>query len=147
MFRFADNDWIIPGRLLASVMPESYGYIAELKGMGITSVLNLTEETWPKIWIKESGMNYIHIPVVDFGIPTVEQARKAIGFIEENISKGAVMVHCRAGLGRTGTIIGIYLVETGMDPMEAIDTVRGHRPGSLEVEGQEEFVRSWMRRG
>ncbi len=143
----ADNDWIIPGRLMASVLPNSYRYLMELKNMGITSVINLTEEDWPRIWIERSGFIYLHEPVEDFGIPTVEQAMRAVRFIEENISKGAVMVHCRAGLGRTGTIIGVYLVETGMDPNEAIDTVREHRIGSLEVRSQEDFVRSWMRRG
>lgn len=146
MLRSLVCSWIVPGKLLASAVPESIRYILELKSMGVRSALNLTEDDWPKVWIEESGLEYLHVPVADFGVPTKEQALEAVRFIEGNVGKGAVMVHCRAGLGRTGTILGVYLVEAGMDPDEAIDTVRSGRPGSLEVEAQEEFVRSWKRR-
>ena len=144
---FAENSWIIPGRLLASVQPPDIRYLRSLKAMGIASALNLTEDDWPRSWKVESGFVYLHLPVEDFGTPTADQATKAVRFIEENISKGGVMVHCRAGLGRTGTIIAAYLIQTGMDPDEAIDAVRAGRPGSLEVQLQEDFVRSWKRRG
>jgi len=142
------NDWIIEGRLLASAIPPDLGYLERLRDhMGIRAALNLTEDDWPDLMIEGSGMVYLHLPVDDFEPPSEEQGRQALRFIRENIAKGAVMVHCRAGLGRTGAVVGIYLVETGMRPGDAIAHVRGRRPGSLEVIEQEEFVRNWKKEG
>jgi len=144
---YNEYDWIIPDRLLASRKPRDLAQLVRMRSMGVIAALNLTEHDWPRGWIKGSRMDYLHIPVEDFGIPTPDQAMLAVGFIRDRIEEGAVMVHCFAGLGRTGTIIGIYLVESGMEPDRAVATVRDMRPGSLEVMEQEEFVLSWKRGG
>jgi ADP-ribosyl-[dinitrogen reductase] hydrolase len=52
-----------------------------------------------------------------------------------------VLVHCRGGLGRAGTIAARLLVELGMEPAEAIARVRAVRPGAIETPEQERFVR------
>ncbi len=51
-----------------------------------------------------------------------------------------VLVHCAAGLGRTGTMAAKLLVEFGVPPAEAISRVRAARPGTLETAEQEAFV-------
>ena len=52
-----------------------------------------------------------------------------------------VTLHCRAGLGRTGTVAARVLVERGLAPSAAIALVRSHRPGSIETALQEAYVR------
>jgi protein-tyrosine phosphatase len=54
-----------------------------------------------------------------------------------------VLVHCAAGLGRTGTLAALLLVEGGLEPEAAIARVRQARPGTLETADQEAFVRRW----
>jgi protein-tyrosine phosphatase len=56
-----------------------------------------------------------------------------------------VVVHCRGGLGRSGTIAACCLVATGRDPVEAIRMVRKARPGAVEVESQVDFVKRFAR--
>ena len=56
-----------------------------------------------------------------------------------------VLVHCFAGLGRTGTILACFLVAQGMDAAEAIAHVRTRRPGSVEVYSQEFLVYQYAR--
>lgn len=51
-----------------------------------------------------------------------------------------MLVHCRGGLGRAGTIAARLLVELGMQPTEAIAGVRAVRPGAIETSDQEKFV-------
>jgi hypothetical protein len=51
-----------------------------------------------------------------------------------------VLVHCRGGLGRAGTIAARLLVELGMKPATAIASVRAVRPGAIETSDQEKFV-------
>ncbi len=57
-----------------------------------------------------------------------------------------VLVHCKGGLGRAGTIAALMLVELGMTVDEAIRTVRAARPGAIETRAQEAFVmgRAWQ---
>lgn len=49
-------------------------------------------------------------------------------------------MHCRAGLGRTGTVAARLLVEHGARPADAIALVRTVRPGSIETVEQESYV-------
>jgi protein-tyrosine phosphatase len=51
-----------------------------------------------------------------------------------------IVVHCRAGLGRSGLVIAACLVALGYSPKEAFTIVRQARPGSVETEEQEAYV-------
>jgi ADP-ribosyl-[dinitrogen reductase] hydrolase len=53
-----------------------------------------------------------------------------------------VLVHCRGGLGRAGTIAARLLIELGMDPTKAIEHVRAVRPRAIETSDQERYVRN-----
>lgn len=51
-----------------------------------------------------------------------------------------MLVHCRGGLGRAGTIGARLLIELGMEPETAIRRVRAMRPGAIETREQEKYV-------
>lgn len=97
--------------------------------------------------MREFGFDYLHLPVEDFTAPDLNQIERAMEFILHQNSLGhAVLVHCQAGIGRTGTILACFLVTQGMEPNPAIQTVRDLRPGSLEVYTQEYAVHQFARR-
>jgi protein-tyrosine phosphatase len=54
------------------------------------------------------------------------------------------VIHCRGGLGRSGTVAAACLVALGHGPAEAIERVRAARPGAVESRSQEEWVRSYF---
>ena len=56
-----------------------------------------------------------------------------------------ILVHCRGGLGRAGTIAARLLIEIGIDPKIAISEVRAVRPGAIETVEQEKYVLSIRR--
>ena len=136
-------NWIVDGKLLASVYPsEQYlKYLGENEG--VTLAVNLTGSPWDEGWAANTGIECIHSPVVDFTAPRPEDVRKIIERIDDN--DGVTMIHCAAGIGRTGTVMGIYLVDKGMDPLEAVRTVRKKRPGSIQTRSQELMVFNWKR--
>jgi ADP-ribosyl-[dinitrogen reductase] hydrolase len=55
-----------------------------------------------------------------------------------------VLVHCKGGLGRAGTVAALMLLELGMTPSDAIRMVRQARKGAIETPGQEQYVRGWV---
>jgi len=59
---------------------------------------------------------------------------------------GRVLVHCRGGLGRAGTVAACLLVEFGVRPEEAIQRVRIARPNAIETSAQERHVRAYRPR-
>jgi ADP-ribosyl-[dinitrogen reductase] hydrolase len=60
-------------------------------------------------------------------------------------SNKAIVVRCRGGLGRAGTIAARLLVELGVEPREAIGRFRQARHGAVETERQEHYVMSIAR--
>ncbi|MFO8051125.1 MAG: dual specificity protein phosphatase family protein [Thermoplasmatota archaeon] len=137
--------WIEEDRLLASVYPMDLEYLLHLKEMGgISLAINLTGTPWPRDWITVSGIRHEHFPVVDMSVPSEEDVLRILGSIDEE--QGAIMVHCAAGMGRTGTIMALYLVEKGMEPSRAISFVRQKRYGSIQTTAQENIIYHWGRR-
>jgi atypical dual specificity phosphatase len=138
-------NWIMEGKLMASVYPMDIDYIEHLKeNEGIKIVVNLAESPWPGEWTSRSGIVHMHFPIVDMSIPKEKDVLRMINVIDR--TDGPVMVHCAAGIGRTGTIIALYLVEKGMEPSEAISQVRQKRNGSIQTKAQEQMVHDWGRR-
>jgi protein-tyrosine phosphatase len=50
------------------------------------------------------------------------------------------VIHCRGGVGRSGLVAGLILVERGCAPRDAIRQVRISRPGAIETAAQEQYV-------
>ncbi len=99
---------------------------------------------------RSQGLDVLHIPVSDFGIPDdlvawekgLEAAAQA-GGDGENIA-----VHCLAGIGRTGVFLACLAKENlSFDGERAINWVRGAVPGAMENDYQEQFVKNYHRSG
>lgn len=87
------------------------------------------------------GIAVLRVPVVDGGVPTLEQARWATDVMLAGANAGRhVVAHCRGGLGRAGTFAACCRVRLGDDPTAAIANVRAARHGSIENAAQEAFV-------
>ena len=134
--------WLVENKLAGMAVPDCRPEdFEDLKELGIGAIVTLTEEPMPRKMVKESGVVYLHLPVPDFAPPLQDQVRRFLDFCEENLAQGrAVVVHCYAGVGRTGTMLSCYLVSKGKNPEEAIRLVREMRPGSIETVSQENAV-------
>jgi len=115
-------------------------------------VVSMTEYALPDEYLAKhvngnGGLQYVHVPTRDFGVPDPAAMHEAIvkaQVVEQQLNK-AVVFHCRAGVGRTGTALACYLVQVDkMAPEEAINLVRAKRPGSLETTEQVEFVKAFQ---
>jgi ADP-ribosyl-[dinitrogen reductase] hydrolase len=88
------------------------------------------------------------LPISDTDIPDLrfETAWRNLGqSICATLSNGGrLVVHCRRGLGRTGLVASLMLIELGMRPDMAIQTVRKARPGAIETPAQESYVRHYQ---
>jgi len=136
-----DNfSWLIEGKLAGSAIPTSFEEIKWLIDGGVKSIVTVREESLDDDWIK--NINYLHIHSNDMGVPEFEDLVKAVDFIHQRITNNEpVMVHCLAGLGRTGTILACYLIKyQKLSADNSIQKVRESRPGSIQSFPQEEII-------
>ena len=136
-----DNfSWLIEGKLAGSAIPTSFEEIEWLFDGGVKSIVTVREESLDDDWIK--NINYLHIHSNDMGVPEFEDLVKAVDFIHQRITNNEpVMVHCLAGLGRTGTILACYLIKyQKLSADDSIQKVRESRPGSIQSFPQEEII-------
>lgn len=94
--------------------------------------------------VARRGMRWLHLPIVDVSTPDGDFERQWVAAGDELRGllrrRCDVVVHCRGGLGRAGTIAARLLVELGMAPAAAIVAVRAARPGAIETDAQEAHV-------
>ena len=105
--------------------------------------------------VRKQGMAWHHWAVIDGSAlrtrhePARDQWREECALLLAALEAGQkIFIHCRGGLGRTGTLAARLLMARGLAAEDAIREVRAARPGAIETAEQEEYLREkkWLRR-
>ncbi|MCC7271790.1 MAG: dual specificity protein phosphatase family protein [Alphaproteobacteria bacterium] len=126
--------------------------IATIRAWGAVTVVTLQpqdELEWLGIgrlgaMMVAAGLEWHHLPIFDLRAPddAFERVWESVApTLLERLERGErILIHCRGGFGRTGTVAARLLVARGLDPEAAIALVRHTRPGSIETDDQERHV-------
>ena len=106
-------------------------HAAGLYDEGVRGVVNTCEEYGgPVAEYDRLGMTQLYIPTLDFQPPTIEELERAVDYIRQHRERGeGVYVHCKAGRGRSTTVVLCWLIASqGLTPLAAQRLVEGKRP-------------------
>jgi protein-tyrosine phosphatase len=175
---FERSYWVVPGKFLAGYYPGDLDKdmmshkLNGLLSVGISTVINLMEpdeinfygdlfDQYETHLTSLAQYHYIPVecirfPIRDMGIPSEELMIQILDKIDQAHSKKkSVYVHCLGGVGRTGTVVGCYLIRHGMANSKNVlitisslmekSNVFGYR--SPQTFDQEEFVFNWGKNG
>jgi cell division cycle 14 len=137
-YEYGDMNWIVPGAIMAFSSPDDrptskYGnptkmVMKNLQEHGVTNVLRLNEPFYDRRILINGGVKHFDVHYPDGTNPKQEHVEQCLD-IWRNLD-GPIAVHCRAGLGRTGTQIGIWMMESyGITAREGIAWMRMCRNG------------------
>lgn len=103
-------------QLAAGPAPSSATALNWLKDQGIGAIMNLCGEFPVLKGIEETyGFEVYYLPVPDEEAPALKELEKALAWLDEALYLGKkVYIHCRHGVGRTGTILNAYLLRRGL---------------------------------
>jgi hypothetical protein len=164
--------WLVAGRLLAGEHPgaitaaEVPARVDALLGAGIRQFVDLTEEgerpapyaSTLRERADAQGLRADHrrFAIRDLGVPSAGLMRTILDAIHDAMAADQpVYVHCWAGVGRTGTVVGCLLREHGLTANEALGVIgrkwqsmekRVLHPRSPEHPGQFAFIEGWRGR-
>jgi ADP-ribosyl-[dinitrogen reductase] hydrolase len=120
-------------RVLAVLIPDM-----ELRAIGAVDL--------PRRAVR-AGLEVVRFPIGDFDVPPDLTAFAVfVEALAARVGQGrSLVLHCQAGLGRSGTVAASLLVRLGRPPQSAIQIVRRFRPGAVETLEQERFVARFAR--
>jgi cell division cycle 14 len=139
---FGDMNWVIPGKLLAFASPYSVAtlpggftvattseVIPRFREMGVSHIVRLNKQFYDASAFTEAGFRFTELYFPDGTTPSDDIVDRFFRIAEGD---DVVALHCKAGLGRTGTLIGCYLIKNcAFTATEAIGWIRICRPGSV----------------
>ncbi|UZP66106.1 dual specificity protein phosphatase family protein [Desulfovibrio mangrovi] len=116
----------VTAHLGAGPAPHQRAHLKALREQGIQCILNLCDELAELAHIeREFGFEVYHMPVIDEEAPELEALDLALEWMDEALFLGkTVYVHCRHGIGRTGTVLNAYLLRKGMGQQLATRTLK-----------------------
>ncbi|XP_068727350.1 dual specificity protein phosphatase CDC14A-like [Montipora capricornis] len=146
-----DFNWILPDKFLAFSGPHNKSriengyplhapeaYVPYFKKHNVTSVVRLNKKFYDARRFTDHQIDHFDLFFVDGSVPSDMIVRRFLTIAEN--SKGAVAIHCKAGLGRTGTLIACYIIKHyRFTAAEAIAWIRICRPGSV-IGPQQNFL-------
>jgi ADP-ribosylglycohydrolase len=154
--------WVIPGSLLAGEYPIEFSaadgltQLERLLAVGVDCFIDLTQRKEIAAYeqLLPERVRYVNCPLPDHSVPkTLQHMRDILAVLQSELARGScVYVHCRAGIGRTGTVIGCFLVEQGLSGDGALDelnrlwqqnTLAEIWPEVPETEAQRQYVIDW----
>jgi len=143
-----ERDRLIAGRHPCAWGPENASAeVRELAAAGVSLFLDLTQdgELEPYAHLVQPPARHLRMAIRDFSVPTREQLVATLDEIDGELRAGGlVYVHCWAGCGRTGVVVGSWLVRHGVTPGDALARIAEARglgcPQTLE---QRLFVLGW----
>jgi hypothetical protein len=156
--------WAFPDTLMAGAYPGSWveaearSKIRWLLRQGVRLFIDLTEEG-EITWRQEPLLPYAHLlreeatslgitvehrrhPIPDMGVPTQEGMRHILDRLDRAVaSRKLSYVHCLGGKGRTGTVVGCYLIRHAAEQLGTSDTTEASaralpRVTELRVHGE-----------
>lgn len=154
--------WLWAGHILVGEHPAKEGEerlserLQLMAQAGITHFIDLTSPADPvKPYQPLAGAVRINHPITDFGVPKQPKMQSILRSIQSALDNGGkVYLHCRAGIGRTGTVAATWLVDQGLDGESALALLlqkwqamdkRFDEPHTPETEAQRQFVLAWRK--
>ncbi|MBI3479910.1 MAG: dual specificity protein phosphatase family protein [Nitrosomonadales bacterium] len=140
--------WLKHGQLAGTPAPGVY-YDMEydlkaLQRVGVTTLVTLTETALDEARLAPFGIKSIWEAIPDMEAPTPEQGERLCLLIEQLLAQQEVVaVHCRAGLGRTGTVLAAHLIWEGNSALGALETVRRIEPRWVQSQVQVDFLEAF----
>lgn len=117
-------------------MTDKYGsftpddYVPIFKKFGVSLVVRLNKPQYEKQKFIKGGIKHLDLYFLDGSTPPDDIVEKFLEAAEAE--KGAIAIHCKAGLGRTGSLIALYCMKhLGFPPAAFIGWIRIARPGSI----------------
>lgn len=155
--------WVDAGRLLAGEYPgdpesaRATDRLRRFEDAGVTVFVDLTErlELEPYSHLLGDGAGYERRPIPDLGTVSAREYREILDLVDGALAAGeTVYLHCYGGIGRTGTVVALWLVRHGLDGGDAIARLaelRRNVPAawmqSPQTRAQRRVVQRWRRGG
>lgn len=150
-----DMNWLIPGKLLAFATAYNSEIVNGWRVMtpddlvpvfakkGITCIVRLCEKFYDKTPFVDAGFKHVEMQFRDGSTPPSSICEKFLKLID---GPSVIALHCKAGLGRTGTLAGCHMMKKyGFTGDEAIGWLRICRPGSV-IGPQQHYLRDLDRK-